>query len=715
MRAFYGAIDKIRANDQDVSFFFLTDSTGEAYSEWVGYFTDNLAAAFPTHTIQYEEYWNSGGEDWGLSDTVQTGTGSYTVTVWNAGGAGYDASTFTAAELAIIQNPTAVDYIVVALGHNGNTVSEWNALIDMLQDNWQRAYINISTQNPPTSAAPYTGSYWDSTTVAAARRYGLPWIDVEGAFVATGDVDSYLGDTVHPNDAGRELWGDYVYSIFQAGSLESSMNIFDEAEVLLRAKNYGGSGDWLDASGNGHNGAITGATYLAYDGEPYFWYPGSADNHISVADSATLDVTTLLDVRVKCSMDDWDAAGTYALAQHGGFNSSGWLFANVNGNLTLYGMTGAGNNSEFMDKADWVTNGLVTDGEPKWLRVTMSETGGSGGVYQTTFYVSDDGETWTQAEQKDGAGAHTFIAGASNLVIGHRSDDAWAWPGNIYRFELYDDSTQILDIRAADAAEPFSTFTERINGLTVTINVSGTSYRVTKVDRAMFVFSTDDLITITDDDGLDFSATQDLTLLVAHRMDARQVGSFTTVIANKALDASAGYGIFFDNSNDSRAYIADGTNAPYRAQPFDDLGNVAVVSALRRKVADDELKAYTDGSSFEGGGTDTTTGSLASSNDLLIGAWPPFAYYYQGQVSDVVLFRKALSDAEVRIAGLMLLADADDPRELHGEALQAWIEANDDASYSSLALVGILNEINNTNGVEYAQARGTYLGVEPAG
>ena len=43
------------------------------------------------------------------------------------------------------------------------------------------------------------------------------------------------------------------------------MGILDSAQMLMQAKNYSGTGDWLDEA-NSHDGTITGPTFLEYTG-----------------------------------------------------------------------------------------------------------------------------------------------------------------------------------------------------------------------------------------------------------------------------------------------------------------------------------------------------------------------------------------------------------------------------------------------------------------
>ena len=99
------------------------------------------------------------------------------------------------------------------------------------------------------------------------------------------------------------------------------MGVLADAELLLQAKNYSGSGAWLDESGNGHDGQLGSTSgsdtndplFLEPDGgvggTQYFWNPGSAGNYASSPDHARLDIVGDLDIRIKLAMDDWTPSG----------------------------------------------------------------------------------------------------------------------------------------------------------------------------------------------------------------------------------------------------------------------------------------------------------------------------------------------------------------------------------------------------------------------
>ena len=66
--------------------------------------------------------------------------------------------------------------------------------------------------------------------------------------------------------------------------------ISDSLFVKLDASTYGGSGNWLDTSGNSNNGTISGATWSATDGG-LFDFDGTNDS-ISIAHVANLSLNT---------------------------------------------------------------------------------------------------------------------------------------------------------------------------------------------------------------------------------------------------------------------------------------------------------------------------------------------------------------------------------------------------------------------------------------
>lgn len=98
-----------------------------------------------------------------------------------------------------------------------------------------------------------------------------------------------------------------------------------DAVLLLQAKNYSGSGDWLDESGNSHDGVITGATYVSDGIESHFVFDG--DDYITVADHPDLDFGNTDDftLLVVASIDDATPAEDTVFVHK--TNSSGSVWA----------------------------------------------------------------------------------------------------------------------------------------------------------------------------------------------------------------------------------------------------------------------------------------------------------------------------------------------------------------------------------------------------
>ena len=109
------------------------------------------------------------------------------------------------------------------------------------------------------------------------------------------------------------------------------MSILDSAEALYRAKNYSGSGDWLDEV-NSHDaqfGTGTPGTNdpLAKDlpAEQYIYSSGVDGNYISVPDSAALSITGDIDIRWRGARPDWSPSSAWVFAKWGGGGSRSYF------------------------------------------------------------------------------------------------------------------------------------------------------------------------------------------------------------------------------------------------------------------------------------------------------------------------------------------------------------------------------------------------------
>lgn len=97
-----------------------------------------------------------------------------------------------------------------------------------------------------------------------------------------------------------------------------------DSEAYAFAKNYSGSGDWLDEA-NSHDGAITGATWVDNSGDSYFDF--GTNDQIAIPDAANLDfaVGVSFTIGVAVHAADYSTGATQSFINKRTGSASGWL------------------------------------------------------------------------------------------------------------------------------------------------------------------------------------------------------------------------------------------------------------------------------------------------------------------------------------------------------------------------------------------------------
>jgi hypothetical protein len=221
-------LQRLRSNLGDVSWLILGDSTGNETTEWVYLTAQSLATQYPAYTVIYHLWDPTGGVayDTGTSGTpvtLQTGSGSNTLHVWNCSVAG-SATTYTrGSRWAAAVLAAKPHYITVSYGHNegtsagGVTAEVWRTQMALLTESLTEAFpaseLALVLQNPradgvrdqESRAAVYR-------EVAALRGYGL--IDVQAVFLAQPSLTAIINaDNIHPNATGEALWANEVLRV----------------------------------------------------------------------------------------------------------------------------------------------------------------------------------------------------------------------------------------------------------------------------------------------------------------------------------------------------------------------------------------------------------------------------------------------------------------------------------------------------------------------
>ena len=428
------------------------------------------------------------------------------------------------------------------------------------------------------------------------------------------------------------------------------MTILERAELLLQAKNYSGTGAWLDESDNSHNAQLgstagddtndplflepgTGGT----PGVQYLYMPGTVNNTVS---TSTFTLTGNITATAVIKPDDWTPGTEHS------------IFAKTSGN----------NGFQFVIQTTGELAVKIGDGAAITTYVSTAATGETDGTEHTVTAIYVDGGSGTVDFQVDGGALGTQVAttktltnAATNAVIGA------SVVGGIVSVTLTDGaSTTYLNPDFTDRIrlyEPYATVVDAA-GNTWTINRSATGVPATVIDQPMFVFDgIDNYMEIADHANLNFDTTDSLTLVWAGR-DNRSSGEASYYLAAKQSDndGSAGWGLFAVKVNgDVYGILADGTANLNDLNAAASTAQVAKVHVLRRDATANEIEVFTDGAGSGTPTTDTTAATSANGLPLRIGVRSGGVNkLFGGETHAVSLFREALTDAQIAEVGVEL-------------------------------------------------------------
>lgn len=228
---------KLENETGDANIVIPTDSTGDATTEWPYLLAGLMATAFPRWTVK-TRYWTAGS--YAAATTLQTGTGTRTLTFWIAAIAGAIASRFASDDFtAGIVTPDP-DVVFPTYGHNGDIagapgsytigtgerqLSYFNPLADKLNRYLPNVPVVLIGENPSTNdngsnPAGTQDGFMDLRLKFLrpfAARQGWGFIDVHSAFLQSSTaLDDLLAGDTHPNAAGSALWAATVWEVMEA-------------------------------------------------------------------------------------------------------------------------------------------------------------------------------------------------------------------------------------------------------------------------------------------------------------------------------------------------------------------------------------------------------------------------------------------------------------------------------------------------------------------
>ena len=201
---------------------------------------------------------------------------------------------------------------------------------------------------------------------------------------------------------------------------------------------------------------------------------GLAGNYANTPDSAALDITGDIDIRVKVAMTDWTPSAANVLINKATSASSQFsyqLIVNTDGSFRLFFSTDGTTPIQIVSSI----NNTISDGTTKWVRATrVSATG----VVQ--FFTSDDGTTWTQFGTNVTGTSGNIFSGTAVLEVGSRYVGTNSPAnGTIYRAQILNGigGTVAFDANFETVPADSFAFTESSsNAATVTLTTTRYSF-----------------------------------------------------------------------------------------------------------------------------------------------------------------------------------------------------------------------------------------------
>lgn len=215
-------MSKLAFGQEDANLAVLGDSTSAGTTRFVYLLSQNLATDFPAYTVKFRA-WNDGTQGYDAAVTIQTGSGSKTLTVYNGSTSGQVAS-YSASRLAL-QIPATPDLVLVNYGHNETASTNYFPNAYLLQRALVRAFpgvpLVLCAQNARADSEKNNHLIRMRQLYSLAGAEGFGVIDFTRPFLAYPSYATALlnGDLLHPNDAtGSPLMATIAHRTILANS-----------------------------------------------------------------------------------------------------------------------------------------------------------------------------------------------------------------------------------------------------------------------------------------------------------------------------------------------------------------------------------------------------------------------------------------------------------------------------------------------------------------
>lgn len=279
---------------------------------------------------------------------------------------------------------------------------------------------------------------------------------------------------------------------------------------------------------------LTGGCFL--DGSTGLVFGGVGGNVATTPDSAALSITGDIDIKVYATLPDWTpASSTPFVSKYGETSTRSYVFSLLSDGRLRFIITPDGTTGSQLDHFSTVATG-ITDGTPKWIRVTCDVDNGSS-QRVVKFYTSDNGTTWTQlGDTITAAGATSIYDGPDELAIGSQTNyyGGAQLIGTIGRVIIqsgFDNANNTTNVRfdanfATQAADTMA-FTESSSNA-ATVSIFSDRYTYGLPDHSFYTRTTFGL-TANFQYYMPFKVTQPITVDMTYFRNTTPPASTTTV------------------------------------------------------------------------------------------------------------------------------------------------------------------------------------------
>lgn len=389
-----------------------------------------------------------------------------------------------------------------------------------------------------------------------------------------------------------------------------------------------------------------------HSGTNFAYLPGVPGNYLSIPDSAALDITSNIDIRVRAALDNWTPDSENVLmSKAGAAGQRSWYLSVTTDGKLRFSWSADGTN--WIVKESTTTLGL-SSGQTKWVRATIDVDNGAG-QNEVSFYTSDDNVSYPLLGTViQTAGTSSIFASTAPVEIGSINGGTSPMTGRVFRALIYQEIGGTIradiDINTNVSAGQgnVSSFTATIGG-TVTVNKASGDLRAGIYTYSGYPVIDSDIIYPSTYSVLDFSPTDSFTVVAVSQMPTYSTGQ--VVLAKSS--GSAGYAIRNDSGTATtmRAFVSDGTASPSVTYAGRTAGGLDVQVLVRDKGTG-TIKSYYNrlpGTST----TDTTTESIENKHSLRIGRFSSTGTNIADmKFYSAAVFRRVLTEAELTTLAL---------------------------------------------------------------